>query len=59
MIQSPLKEHEEWKEIRKALLEEGILTEAQLERVEGTGADSLDLVELEMAVEQRYGIRLR
>jgi acyl carrier protein len=52
-----LNEVPEWKEIQRVLAVQAGMSENQLEEIGAVEADSLDIVELMMALEEKYKVK--
>ena len=58
MSRRPINEWPEWKRIRPILAEKTDLNQRQLQEIGEMEADSLDCVELVMALEEKYRIKI-
>ena len=58
MSRRPISEWPEWKRIRPILAEKTDLNQRQLQELGETEADSLDFVELVMALEEKHKIKI-
>lgn len=54
----PINERPEWKHIRTVLADKTDLNQRQLQEIGETEGDSLDFVELVMALEEKYNVKI-